>query len=110
VQTRWDPIPYSPIHDDDIARQVEPLLGAASVPATIVNWCGDDAVSVQEWTAYFGELLGVDASVDVTPVPCSSLGSVGDPTRRRSITGPCEVHWRDGFRRMAANAYPDRVR
>jgi nucleoside-diphosphate-sugar epimerase len=110
VQTRWDPIPYSPIHDDDIARQVEPLLGAASVPATIVNWCGDDPVSVQEWTAYFGELLGVDASVEVTPVPCSSLGSVGDPTKRQSITGPCEVHWRDGFRRMAANAYPDRVR
>jgi len=110
VQTRWDPIPYSPIHDDDIAAQVDALLGAASTPATIVNWCGDDAVSVQEWTAYFGELLGVESSVEVTPVPCSSLGSVGDPTKRASITGPCRVHWRDGFRRMAEHAYPDRVR
>jgi nucleoside-diphosphate-sugar epimerase len=110
VQTRWDPIPYSPIHDDDIAAQVEPLLAAASVPATIVNWCGDDAVSVQQWSAYFGELLGVDPVVEVTPVPCSSLGSVGDPTKRRSITGPCKVHWRDGFRRMAAHFHPDRVR
>jgi nucleoside-diphosphate-sugar epimerase len=110
VQTRWDPIPYSPIHDDDIATQIEPLLRAASVPATIVNWCGDDAVSVQEWTAYFGELLGVRSSVEVTPIQCSSLGSVGDPRKRISITGPCQVHWRDGFKRMAEHFYPDRIR
>jgi nucleoside-diphosphate-sugar epimerase len=110
VQTRWDPIPYSPIHDDDIALQVEPLLQAASVPATIVNWCGDDAVSVQEWSAYFGELLGVDHSVEVTPVPCSSLGSVGDPTKRRAITGSCTVPWRDGFRRIAEHFHPELLR
>jgi nucleoside-diphosphate-sugar epimerase len=109
VQTRWDPIPYSPIHDDDIAAQVEPLLDAATVPANIVNWCGDDAVSVQEWSAYFGELLGVDHSVEVTPVPGASLGSVGDPTKRQSITGPASVHWRDGFRRIAEHFHPDAV-
>ena len=59
VRTRWDPVPYSPIHDDDINAQLEPLLDAATVPATIVNWAGDEPVSVQEWSAYFGELLGV---------------------------------------------------
>ena len=37
------------------------LVDAATVPATIVNWCGDEPVSVQEWSAYFGELLGVSA-------------------------------------------------
>ena len=36
VRTRWDPMPYSPIHERDICAQVEALLGAASVPATIV--------------------------------------------------------------------------
>ena len=56
-------MPYSPIHDDDICAQLEPLLGAASVPATIVNWGGDEPVSVQEWSRYFGELLGVDVEV-----------------------------------------------
>jgi nucleoside-diphosphate-sugar epimerase len=110
VKTRWDPMPYSPIHDDDICAQVEPLLDAASVPATIVNWCGDEPVSVQEWTAYFGELLGVDAQVDVEPIPGASIGSVGDITRRTSITGPCRVGWRDGFRRVAEHFYPDRVK
>ena len=109
VQTRWDPIPYSPIHNDDIADQVESLLGAATVPATVVNWCGDEAVSVQEWTALFGELLGVEPRIEVTPIPCASLGSVGDATKRTSITGPCRVHWRDGFIRMAQQLYPERV-
>ena len=75
-------MPYSPIHDDDIAAQLEPLLDAATVPATIVNWCGDAPVSVQEWSAFFGELLGVDAEVAVTEVPGASVGSVGDPTKR----------------------------
>lgn len=109
VRTRWDPMPYSPIHDDDICAQIESLLDAAGVPATIVNWTGDEAVSVQEWSAYFGELFGVDAKVVVEEIPGASIGSVGDATKRTSITGPCRVGWRDGFRRIAEQAYPDRV-
>ncbi len=109
VRTRWDPMPYSPIHDDDICVQVEPLLAAATVPATIVNWGGDEAVSVQQWTALFAELLGVEAEVVVEPIAGASVGSVVDPTRRTAITGPCRVPWRDGFHRMAHDLYPDRV-
>lgn len=108
VQTRWDPIPYSPIHDDDIAAQLEPLLHAASVPATIVNWTGDEAVSVQQWCAYFGELLGVEAQVVVKEIPGASRGSVGDPTRRMALTGPGRVGWKEGFRRMVQHFYPGR--
>ena len=40
----------------NINVQVEPLLGAASVPATIVNWGGDDAVGPHDWCTLFGEL------------------------------------------------------
>ena len=109
VQTRSDPMTYSPIHDDDICAQLEPLLDAASVPATIVNWCGDQPVSVQEYSAYFGELLGVDAKVVVEEIPGASVGSVGDTTKRTSITGSCRVGWQDGFRRVAEHFYPDRV-
>ena len=109
VRTRWDPIPYSPIHDDDIAGQLEPLLEAASVPATIVNWCGDEPVSVQEYSTYFGELLGAPANVVVEEIPGASRGSVGDVTRRSALTGPCRVGWRDGFARLAAEFYPGRV-
>jgi nucleoside-diphosphate-sugar epimerase len=110
VVARWRPLPYSPIHYDDINSQVEPLLGVASVPATIVNWGGDIAVTVEEWSGYFGELLGVDAAVVVEPVPGASVGSVADPTKRTSITGACSVDWREGFRDMASRYYPDRVK
>ena len=66
-------------------------------------------VTVQEWSAYFGELLGVEARVEVDVVPGASIGSVGDSTKRMAITGPCRVEWRDGFRNMAAHYFPDRV-
>ncbi len=110
VYTRWDPMPYSPIHDEDISAQLEPLLGVASVPATIVNWGGDEPVSVQQWSAYLGELFGVEAKVVVDEVPGASIGSVGDHTRRAAITGPCRVHWREGIRHVAEQLYPDLVR
>jgi nucleoside-diphosphate-sugar epimerase len=110
VQTRWDPMPYSPIHDDDICAQLEALLEIANVPATIVNWAGDEPVTVQQWCAYFGELLGVEAKVMVEEVPGTSIGGVADRTKRTSITGPCRVGWREGFRRVAEHFYPDRIR
>jgi nucleoside-diphosphate-sugar epimerase len=110
VRTRFDPMPYSVIHDDDIAAQLEPLLRAASVPATIVNWAGDEPVTVQQWSAYLGELLGVEAQVIVEEAPGASIGSVADATKRRAITGPCRVDWRTGFRRVAEHFHPDRLR
>lgn len=110
VVVRWDPLPYSPIHYDDINAQLAALLDAATVPATIVNWAGDAPVTVQEWSAYFAELLGVNAELQVQEVPGASRGSVGDHTKRLSITGPCTVDWKVGFRDMAARYFPDRVR
>jgi nucleoside-diphosphate-sugar epimerase len=102
ITTRWDPCLYSPIHQDDINQQTEALLDAASVPATIVNWAGDEAVSVQQWAAYAGELAGHDVQVVVQETPGTLRGSVADISRRRAITGPCRVDWHDGFKRTWA--------
>ncbi len=100
VRTRWDPCMYSPIHQDDINAQTEALLDAASVPATIVNWAGDEAVSVQEWIAYLGELSGLPAQLEVVSIPGTLRGSIADASRRTAFTGPCKVSWRDGFRQV----------
>ncbi len=43
------PSVYHPLHQDDIIAMVPGLLGAATTPATTVNWGGDDAVSIEEW-------------------------------------------------------------
>jgi len=109
VVVRWDPCPYSPIHQDDINVQAEALLGAASVPATVVNWGGDEAVSAQEWCAYFGELTGCTPEIVVREMPGTQRGSILDPTKRRAITGPCRVGWREGMRRTFEARYPDGV-
>jgi nucleoside-diphosphate-sugar epimerase len=109
VVVRWDPCPYSVIHQDDINVQAEALLAAASVPATVVNWGGDEAVSPQEWCAYFGELTGRTPEVVVKDMPGTHRGSILDPAERRAITGPCTVGWRDGMRRLVAERYPDGI-
>jgi len=109
ISLRWDPNPYSPIHETDICEQTEALLGAASVPATIVNWGGDEAVSAQEWCAYFGELAGKSPNVTTKPVPGTQRGVVLDVTKRRAITGPCRINWRDGMRAMFEARYPNGV-
>jgi nucleoside-diphosphate-sugar epimerase len=107
VTTRWDPCPYSPIHQDDINAQTEALLEAAGVPATIVNWAGDEGVSVQEWAAFMGELTGKDAVVNVVETPGTLRGSIASDAARASFTGPCTVSWKDGIRRVwESRAHP----
>jgi nucleoside-diphosphate-sugar epimerase len=92
------PSVYNPIHLDDIVRSLGPLLGAASVPATIVNWAGNDQVSIEEWCAHLGELTGLDPKLAPTDHTIESVAC--DVTKFQSIAGPCRVHWRDGLTRM----------
>jgi nucleoside-diphosphate-sugar epimerase len=110
VKTRWDPCTYSPTHQDDINDQIEPMLAAAGIPAHIVNWCGDEAVSVQQWAAFAGEVLGRPATVEVQEIPGASHGTVGDPEHRKTLTGPCKVSWKDGFRRTLQTLFPDQAK
>jgi len=100
VVTRSDPCTYSPIHEDDICTQAGPLLAAASVPATIVNWAGDEPVSVQDWCAWFAELLGQAVELEVGDLPGTQPSVISDNTKRLSLTGPCAVPWREGMARM----------
>lgn len=100
VVTRWDPCTYSPIHEDDIAAQTPALLEAASVPATVVNWCGDQPVSVQEWCELFATLLGRPVEVQVGEFPGTQRSAIGDTAKRLALTGPCTVEWTEGMRRM----------
>jgi nucleoside-diphosphate-sugar epimerase len=97
VMVKWDPAMYSPIHEEDIFEQTESLLNAATVPATVVNWCGDEAVAAQEWCAYISELTGRTPSIRIKEVPGGIRGIVGDTTRRSAITGACKMTWRKGI-------------
>ncbi len=90
---------YNPIHHDDIVAQIPRLLDAASIPATILNWGGDEVVSVKEWTRYMCGIAGAPAP-RFEPTELTIPSAVIDTTRSRTILGPCRVGWRDGFRRL----------
>ena len=99
------PSTYTLIHQDDIDRTVTGLVESATVPARIVNWSGQQHVSIEEWCGYLGELIGVEPKFDHT---ASTLESVmTDNARMRELVGPCEVDWRDGLRRMVEDRHPD---
>ena len=109
VVTRWDPCHYSLIHQDDINGQLEAMLDAASVPATIVNWAGDESPSVQEWCHFMGELTGHSPDVHSIPVAGTTRGSIADVAKRLSITGPCSVPWQQGLRRVFAERHDQKM-
>ena len=100
-----EPSVYSPIHSDDIIRQIPLLLGVASVPATTVNWAGPDVVSVQDWCAYLGGLVGREPIIEETELALPSVAV--DVTLMDELIGPSKVHWRDGMRRMVADSHPE---
>lgn len=111
---RGQPVPFvpgqanvgSPIHEQDLIAQTGPLLAAASVPATIVNWAGDEVVEDLELYRYLGELIGVEPVLEEVAEPVYPL-QAADVTRRAAITGPTTVSWKDGVRRSLATRYPD---
>jgi len=95
----------SPIHEDDLAWQAEALLQKATVPATIVNWGGDHAVTDVEFCRYLAELAGIEARFEESDHAFNSY--VTDNSRRRELVGDCKVHWREGMRRTIAARFPN---
>lgn len=105
---RERPSVYNPIHEDDILAHVPRLLMAASVPATIVNWGGSEAASIEDWCGHLGDLTGLDPRFLPTE---QTIGSVTvDTTRMHELLGRTTVQWRDGMRRMVAARHPELLR
>jgi nucleoside-diphosphate-sugar epimerase len=99
------PSRFNPIHEDDIIAMVPRMLEIATVPATIVNWGGDEESSIEEWSEYLGRLVGRDVKFDLTT---ETLGGIPtDNTRRLELVGPTKVGWREGMKRMVDAMGPD---
>ena len=82
------------------------MLRAASVPATIVNWGGAEAVSVEQWIRYMGALVRIEPKIehaeDWTLPNCITCTERG-----RALGLEWKVSWKDGFRRTVRQRYPD---
>lgn len=99
------PSVYNPIHEDDYIAHIPGLLKAAAVPAITTNWGGSEAVSIEEWCAYMGGLVGVEPQFLYTENAFSSITM--DLTRMHELVGRTTVPWRDGMRRMIRTRRPD---
>ena len=113
VEGKADPAPSRrahvprPIFEPDCARLGVAALEAGRVPPLVVNWCGDDVVTVEEYCAYLGELIGREPTFEYTTSTWCSL--VADTTFMHEVLGYCEVAWREGCRMLVEQCYPEPV-
>lgn len=98
----------SPIHTDDMARQLPLLWDLAAPRPLIVNWAGDQAISVNEMMTTVSELTGVP--VEFQPSDVIRQGFASDNTLRRKLIGDCQVSLRDGLARTLEGLFPGSVR
>lgn len=96
---------YVPIHEDDIIRSIPGLLQAATTPAKIVNWCGQEHVSIEEWCGYISELTGFKPNFNYTEDTLESMITSNDELQK--LVGPLQMHWKDGIRRMIKTRNPE---
>jgi len=110
IMTFSDPYPANPIHADDMCEQIEALFDAASSPATLVNWCGDDIVSRREWSERCGKLAEKPVYINALKIPDAPCGSVLHNEKRLSITGPCKTKFWYGFDAIYQQRYGQQVK
>jgi hypothetical protein len=97
-----------PMFEPDCARLGVAALEAGRVPPLVVNWCGDDMVSVEEYCTFMGQLIGREPIFNYTTATFRSL--VPDTTFMHEVLGHCEVRWQDGCRMLVEQCYPELVK
>ena len=96
---------YNPIHEDDYVALGIRALEVAAIPPVVVNWAGSQTVSVEEYCAYMGELVGLEPVFDYTADAHTPLWP--DVTYMHEVLGHTRVDWRDGIRRMIKARHPE---
>jgi len=99
------PTSYTPIHADDIARSIPYLMSYASTPAEIVNWGGDQIVSIEDWCEEMGRLTGITPSFNPTTATIAAI--IPDLTKLHDRGFHTTVDWREGIRRQIAFNRPE---
>lgn len=96
---------YNPIYEDDYVRLGVRAMEVADVPPVVVNWAGSQTVSIEEYCAYMGELIGIDPIFEYTTEAHTPLWP--DVSYMHQVLGHATVDWRDGFRRMIMARHPE---
>jgi len=98
---------YSLISEDDVVAHIEPFLRAAAVPAVITNWGGDEPVREQDMCDYMARIGGLTPKYIAHEAGTFGGVALGDPTFRKTITGPNKVHWKAGLLKALRTTFPE---
>jgi UDP-glucuronate 4-epimerase len=96
------------MHTNDAAREIPILWGAATVPCTVVNWGGNDAVSQRQIVEYVAEITGLPAKFEQSDV--NFVSHAYDNTRRDKLIGECKIGWKEGIRKALEARFPGSVK
>jgi nucleoside-diphosphate-sugar epimerase len=97
---------YNPIYEDDYVELGIRAMEVAAVPPITVNWGGSETVSVEDYCAYMGELVGgVKPTFEYDPQAHTPLWP--DVTYMHEVLGRTKIPWREGFRRMIEARHPE---
>ena len=99
------PTSYTPIHAEDIARSIPYLMSYASTPAEIVNWGGDQIVSIEDWCEEMSRLTGIEAKFNPTTATIAAI--IPDLAKLHDRGFHTTIDWRDGIRRQIAASRPE---
>jgi nucleoside-diphosphate-sugar epimerase len=94
------------IHEEDIVRSVEPLLKAATVPATILNWNSGVATDERELIEYVAAISGLAPKIEEDP-KAGFNGGIGDVTALTKIAGRFRDEWRQGVFETLSKRFPE---
>jgi nucleoside-diphosphate-sugar epimerase len=98
---------YNPIYEDDYVALGIRALEVARTPPIVVNWAGSETVSVEDYCAYMGGLVGLEPIFEYTPEAHTPLWP--DVTYMHEVLGRTRIPWREGFRRMIKARHPELV-
>lgn len=96
---------YNPIYEDDYVELGIKALEVAKSPAITTNWAGSETVSVEDYCAYVGKLVGKTPKFVYTDKAYWPIWA--DVTYMHQVLGRTKIHWKDGFKRIVRAAYPD---
>ncbi|MCK9541749.1 MAG: NAD(P)-dependent oxidoreductase [Novosphingobium sp.] len=105
INPDWENV-GGPIHEDDFTNQLEGFLEHAAIGGNIVNWAGDDPISVERLVPWIAQVMGKDYTFNETR-EATSYPRATDNTKRIAQVGKCAVSWQEGIRRMIRHRYPD---
>lgn len=96
---------FNPVFDQDYYQQVLKMLDVASTPALVMNWCGSEQVSAEQWCEYMAELLGVEANIVYTDhvFPCTPC----DTTLMHEKIGETQTDWREAMKMLLESGAGD---